>query len=334
MYTFGMVGGAHAFDPLILLLIAIFFDAYVGEMPGLTRFVKHPVVLIGNLIYFLDEKLNREKRGDMDRMFRGALTVVIVVCITGTVGICVAWLTLHHTFGWILELILLTLILAGRSLYDHVKDVADGLEISLEHGRAAVSHIVGRDPDYLDQHAVCRAAIETAAENLCDGVVAPIFWYVLFGFPGLIIYKAVNTMDSMIGHKNKKYNAFGMTAARLDDVLNLIPARLTGIFLVLAAFFAPTASPAGAFKAMWRDASKHRSPNAGWSEAAMAGALDLALAGPRRYSNKVIKDAWMGLGTAKAKISDIEKALYMYVVALLINTGWVAAIAVIRLSTE
>lgn len=141
-------------------------------------------------------------------------------------------------------------------------------------------------------------------------------------------------MDSMIGHQNAKYRAFGMTAARLDDVLNIIPARLTGLFLVLAAFFTPTAHPLHALKTMLRDAGKHRSPNAGWSEAAMAGALGLALAGPRRYSNKVIRDAWMGDGTARAQVQDIEKALYMYVVALLINTGWVAAIAVIRLSSD
>lgn len=334
MYTFGMAGGAHAFDPLVLLVLAIFFDAYVGDMPGLTRFFKHPVVHIGNLINFFDRKLNRDNRGDLDRTIRGALTVVIVLTITGSIGIGVAWLTLNHTFGWVLELILLTLILAGRSLYEHVKDVSIALSTGLEAGREAVSHIVGRDPEQLDEHGVCRAAIETTAENLCDGVIAPIFWYVLFGFPGLIIYKTTNTMDSMIGYKNAKYRAFGMTAARLDDVLNIIPARLTGLFLVLAAFFTPTANPLRALKTMLRDAGKHRSPNAGWSEAAMAGALGLALAGPRRYSNKVIKDAWMGDGTARAQVQDIEKALYMYVVALLINTGWVAAIAVIRLSSD
>lgn len=334
MYTFGMAGDAHAFDPLILLLIAIFFDAYVGDMKGIMRFVKHPVVLIGDLIGFLDRKLNREKRGDMDRAIRGAITVVVVILCSGAVGIGIAWLTLNHTFGWVIELILLTLILAGRSLYDHVKDVAIALQSSVEEGRRAVSHIVGRDPEQLDEHGVCRAAIESAAENLCDGVVAPVFWYVLFGFPGLIIYKAVNTMDSMIGHKNARYRAFGMTAARLDDVLNLIPARLTGLFLVLASLFAPTANPKQALKVMLRDAGKHRSPNAGWCEAAMAGALGLALAGPRRYSNTVVKDAWMGDGTARATVQDIEKALYMYVIALLINTGWVAAIAVVRLNVE
>ncbi len=334
MYTFGMAGGEHAFDPLVLLILAIFFDAYLGGLRGLTRFIKHPVVLMGDLIGFLDQKLNREKRGNMDRAIRGALTVIVVVGITGAIGVGVAWLTMNHTFGWILELILLILLLAGRSLYDHVKDVAVALGASLEAGREAVSHIVGRDPEHLDEHGVCRAAIETTAENLCDGVVAPIFWYVLFGFPGLIIYKAVNTMDSMIGHKNARYRAFGMTAARLDDVLNLIPARLTGIFLVMAALFTPTANPSRALKTMLRDARKHRSPNAGWCEAAMAGALGLALAGPRRYSNKVIQDAWMGDGTARARVDDIEKALYMYVVALLINTGWVGAIAVLHFSYQ
>jgi adenosylcobinamide-phosphate synthase len=334
MYTFGMAGNAEAFDPLVLLLLAIFFDAYLGDMRPLMRFLKHPVVLIGGLVDFLDRKLNRDKRGDMDRAIRGALTVVIVVCITGTIGVGIAWLTRNHTFGWVLELFLLTLLLAGRSLYDHVKAVATALKVGLEPGREAVAQIVGRDPEQLDLHGVCRAAIESCAENLCDGVIAPVFWYVLFGFPGLIIYKAVNTMDSMIGHRNARYRAFGMTAARLDDVLNIIPARLTGLFLVMAALFAPTAHPMGALKAMLRDAGKHRSPNAGWSEAAMAGALDLALAGPRRYANTVVPDAWMGTGTARAKIVDIDKALYLYVVALLINTGWVAALTVVRLSTQ
>ncbi|NQW01292.1 MAG: cobalamin biosynthesis protein, partial [Rhodospirillales bacterium] len=209
MYTFGMAGSEQAFDPLILLILAIFFDGYVGEMRGLMRFIKHPVALIGDLVDFLDRKLNRDKRGDMDRAIRGALTVVIVVTASGAVGVGIAWLTLNHTFGWVLELILLTLLLAGRSLYDHVKEVAKALEIGLEPGRQAVAQIVGRDPQQLDIHGVCRAAIESCAENLCDGVVAPVFWYVLFGFPGLIIYKSVNTMDSMIGHKNAKYRAFG-----------------------------------------------------------------------------------------------------------------------------
>ncbi len=330
MFTFGMAGSGQEFDPLILLILAIIFDTYLGDMNFLFRFVKHPIVLIGDAITFFDEKLNREKRSEAARAIRGAITVLIMVLATGIIGAGIAWLSLHHQMGWIIELILITVLLAGRSLYDHVKDVAKALDIGLEPGREAVSHVVGRDVTQLDEHGVARAAIETLAENLCDGVIAPIFWYLLFGFPGLLIYKTVNTMDSMIGYKNTKYRAFGMTAARLDDALNFIPARLTGLFLVLGALFTPTANPAKAFRAMMRDSGKHKSMNAGWPEAAMAGALNIALAGPRRYVNTVVDDPWMGDGSAKVTVKDIERGLYMYTVANLINVAWIGAIAVIR----
>jgi len=330
MFTFGMRAEAQHFDPLILLLLAIVFDAYLGDMTLLFRRIKHPVVLIGDLVGWLGRHLNREKRSQMDRAVRGAFVVLFVVLVTGFVGAGVSWLSLHHTFGWPLELLLLTILLAGRGLYDHVKAVVKAFEFGLEPAREAVSHIVGRDPSVLDEHGICRAAIESLAENLNDGVVAPVFWYILFGFPGLLVYKAVNTMDSMIGHRTEKYRAFGMTAARLDDVLNLIPARLTGLFLVLAAIFVPTANPWNALKALLRDSGKHRSPNAGWCEAAMAGALNIALAGPRRYANTVIDDAWMGDGTAKVRVKDIDRALYMYIVASLVNAAWLGAIAIIR----
>jgi adenosylcobinamide-phosphate synthase len=200
----------------------------------------------------------------------------------------------------------------------------------IEAGRRAVAHIVGRDPAQLDEHGVARAAIESLAENFGDAVVAPVFWYVLFGMPGLIIYKAANTMDSMIGHLTPQYRAFGMAAARFDDALNFIPARLAGILIVLAAFFAPKASPWGAFKTMIRDAGKHRSVNAGWPEGAMAGALGLALAGPRRYSQHVVNDPWVGDGRARATVLDIRRGLYVYAVACLINALMIATLAVTR----
>jgi adenosylcobinamide-phosphate synthase len=189
---------------------------------------------------------------------------------------------------------------------------------------------VGRDPAHLDAHGIARAAIESLAENFGDGVVAPVFWYVLFGFPGLLVYKAINTMDSMIGYKTPHYKAFGFSAARIDDIVNIIPARLAGLFLVLAAIFVPTANPMRAARVMLRDAGKHRSPNAGWPEAAVAGALNLALAGPRRYPGRVVKDPWIGDGSAKATHRDIRRALYLYAVACLINAAWVAAIMLIR----
>ena len=331
MFTFGMTESISGLDPLILLLLGIVLDAYLGEARLLFKWTGHPVAWIGGLIGFLDAKLNRQKRSDLDRPIRGALVVVVVVFVAGAVGTAVAWASLTNPWGWFLELALIFSLLAGRSLYDHVKAVAVGLDESTEAGRRAVAHIVGRDPSTLDDHGVARAAIESAAENFSDGVVAPVFWYVLFGLPGLCIYKAVNTMDSMIGYRNKRYAAFGFTAARLDDALNIIPSRLAGLMIVIAAMFAPTANPKAAWTAMRRDAPKHGSPTAGWTEAPMAGALNIALAGPRKYADKVVDGAWMGDGTAQIGARDIRRALNLYMIANLINAGMVAGLAVFRM---
>ena len=332
MFSFGFANTEHGFDPLALLLVALLLDGYLGEAKLPFRLFRHPVEIIGALIDWFDRKLNRENRTAVDRAFRGALVVLIVAGLSGTVGWGSSWLTQHHDFGWVLELFILTAMLAGRGLYDSVRAVGIGLEESLEKGRQAVSHIVGRAPKHLDKHGVSRAAIESCAENFSDGLVAPVFWYVLFGLPGLMVYKAVNTMDSMIGHMTPKYQAFGMTAARVDDVLNLIPARLSGLFLVLAATFTPGAHPFKALKIMLRDSGKHRSMNAGWPEGAAAGALDIALAGPRRYQESITDDPWLGDGTARAGVKDIRRMLYLYVTAALINGAWVAALAIVRMS--
>ena len=332
MFTFGILGQNQNFDPLLLLIIAIILDALFGDLKVLFRFIDHPVILIGKVISIFDRKLNREKRNELDRVFRGAFTVFLLTIGSGLFGYSITWLSYHHPLGWVLELFLLTSLLAGRSLYDHVLEVANSLKVSLDDGQKAVAHIVGRNPRALDKFGVARAAIESAAENLSDGVVAPIFWYIIFGFPGLLVYKTMNTMDSMIGHKTPKYEAFGMAAARLDDALNIIPARLTALFIILASFFVPTSSPTNSLKTVIRDSHKHRSLNAGWPEAAMAGALKIALAGPRHYKNSIINDPWIGNGSAKVLVKDISRALYLYSVANLINLGWVSSVMLIRVS--
>jgi len=331
MFTFGTLNANAAFDPFILLVLALVLDAAVGGLGFVFKILPHPVVLIGTLVDWFDRKLNRKTRGQMDRAMRGALTVVIMVVLAGSIGWGVQWLTLHHDFGWAVELFLLVSLLAQRELYSAVRRVLMALKHDgVESGRTAVSQIVGRDPTQLDEHGVARAAIESLAENFSDGVVAPVFWYVLFGFPGLLIYKTVNTLDSMIGYKNDTYRAFGFTAARLDDVLNLIPARLSGLILSIAAMVTPKGHPLRAFKTMWRDASKHNSPNAGWPEAATAGALGLALAGPRKYAQHTADAPWIGDGTAQATANDIDRALYLYVAACLINALIVTVIAMYR----
>jgi adenosylcobinamide-phosphate synthase len=236
--------------------------------------------------------------------------------------------TRRWAWGWVVEVLLVGVLVAQRSLYDHVFAVCRALETGgIAAGREAVRHIVGRDPNSLDEYGVARAGIESLFENFSDGVVAPAFWYVLLGLPGLLAYKAVNTLDSMIGHRSPRYKDFGMAAARLDTAANFLPARLAGAIIALAGIVAPRGNPAMALKTMLRDARKHRSVNAGWPEAAGAGALGLALAGPRRYGAEVVNDPWIGGGRARATPADMRRALYLFVVACLVHAGLIALLA-------
>ena len=324
--------GPHGVDPLILLLMALLADAILGKPMFLSHLVRHPVVIIGGAIAWLDRKLNHEQRSEATRVFRGLLALVLVTGGAGLAGLAVAWLSRNHPFGWIIEFPLVVMLLAGRSLHDHVGAVADALDDSLKAGRRAVAHIVGRDPEQLDEHGVARAALESLAENFGDGVIAPVFWYVLFGLPGLLVCKAVNTMDSMIGHTTPRHLAFGRWTARADTAMNFFPARFAGLFLALAA---PLAGRAGAkfwpaLAIMLRDSGKHRSVNAGWPEGAMAGALGIALAGPRRYREVVVDDPWIGDGRAPATAADIRRGLRLYIAACAINAAVVVALALIR----
>ena len=190
-----------------------------------------------------------------------------------------------------------------------------------------MADIVGRDPASLDAHGVARAAIESTAENFADGVVAPLLWGVLFGLPGMAAYKAVNTLDSMIGHRSSRYLHFGRFAARLDDVANWLPARLSALLILGAALCLPGMTPGAGWRAMWRDASRHRSVNAGWPEAAMAGALGLRLAGPRRYAGELVDDAWMGNGPAAATSADIRRGLRVLILACGLAAALLVALA-------
>jgi adenosylcobinamide-phosphate synthase len=315
---------AHAPDGLMLLFMAIAIDAALGEMGPLFRLLPHPVVLIGRVIGMLDQRLNRPERSAEERRRRGILVALGLGLGALGVGGLIAFLARVLPHAWLFEIFVAATLIAQRSLFEHVHDVAVALKDSgLEAGRYAVSRIVGRDPQSLDSHGVVRAAIESLAENFADGVVAPVFWYALLGLPGLLLYKTVNTADSMIGHLNDKYRDFGMASARLDDVLNLVPARIAGLLLVLASPFVPKGHPLKALVTMVRDAGHHRSPNSGWPEAAAAGALDLALGGPRKYPGLTVDEKWIGSGRARAEVSDISRALHLYTIACLIQAGLV-----------
>lgn len=313
-------------NPLLLLLAAFVLDLLLGEVPAVFRLVPHPVALAGRAIGWFDRHLNRERRDERTRRARGILTVAVLVAAAAALGFALAVMLRAIHLGWALEALLVAVLLAQRSLYDHVAAVRDGLERrGLDGGRDAVSHIVGRDPQSLDEHGVARAAIESLVENFSDGVVAPALFYALFGLPGILAYKTANTLDSMIGHKTPRYLQFGWAAARLDDLLNLVPARLSGVLLAAAALATPRAQALPALRIMLRDARKHRSPNAGWPEAAAAGALGLTLAGPRRYDGHVVHDPWLGDGRARATTTDINRALHLYLTACLLQWALVGA---------
>jgi len=309
-------------DRLLLLAAGLAIDALFGEMPAVFRHVDHPVVLAGGAIAFFDRKLNRETRSEASRRGRGIITLILLVGAAATLGIAIERLCHGHLLGGVIEALLIAVLVAQRSLYEHVAAVAEALDAGgLGAGRAAVRRIVGRDPTSLDAHGVARAAIESLAENFSDGVVAPVFWYLLLGLPGLFAYKMANTLDSMIGHRTPRYRSFGWAAARFDDLLNLMPAPISALLLAAAAVFAKDGRPDRALVIMLRDGRKHHSPNAGWPEGAMAGALGLALAGPRHYPEGLVADPWLGDGSARAATSDIVRALHLYKLACLIEAG-------------
>jgi len=301
-------------DSLLILTLALAAEAMLGYPSRLYTAIGHPVTWIGRLIEGLDRGLNREAWSIRHRRAAGILALLVLLAVTGLAGLALSLLL--RPFGLIglaILVILASSLLAQRSLHDHVAEVSQGLrESGLDGGRRAVSMIVGRNPQSLDEAGVARAAIESLAENFSDGIVAPAFWLGLGGLPGAALYKATNTADSMIGHRTPRHEAFGWAAARFDDLVNLPASRLTALLVIAAAALHRGASARDAWRAVRRDAAHHRSPNAGWPEAAMAGALGLRLAGPRVYGDVLVADRWMGDGRAEARAHDIDRALALY----------------------
>jgi adenosylcobinamide-phosphate synthase len=317
-------------DTLLVVVAALALDALIGDPDWLWRRLAHPVAVIGALIGWLDRTLNLETRTTAQRKLAGIAVVVLLLAISVSCGWLIEKALRQIAIGNLLIALVASTLIAQRSLYQHVAGVrnafADG---GLAAARRAVAMIVGRDPDQLDEAGVCRAAIESCAENFSDGVVAPVFWLALLGLPGLIGYKAINTADSMIGHLSPRYASFGWAAARLDDVVNLIPARLSGLLVAAIAPFA-AGTIADALRVMWCDAAKHRSPNAGWPESAMAGALGLALAGPRRYGTRIVDDVFLNAEARQdASPGDIGRALKLLMAACLLQAAAYAALALV-----
>lgn len=315
----------------LVLLLALLLDRVVGDPPWLWRRLKHPVVLFGAAIAFADRRFNRPDRSDEARRRAGILAILALLGLSALAG-----LVLHGLFAWLgvlglaLEIVLVAVLLAQKSLSDHVRAVADGLratgegsDAGLQAGRHAVSMIVGRDPATLDEAGVTRAAIESLAENFADGVVAPALWYAIAGLPGILAYKMLNTADSMIGHKTERYLQFGRASAKLDDLANWPAARLSLLVIAVGAWLSIGRDAASrALSVGLADHGLHRSPNSGWPEAAFAGALDLGLAGPRVYSGDRVSEPMINAsGRLTASAMDIDRAVKLFWASASVLTG-------------
>lgn len=305
------------------MAVAMVVDAMLGWPSWLFARIGHPVTWLGRLIAAVDTGWNRASDPPARRRAAGIAGALVVIAFAVALGWVLQFLLPDGWTEVVLVGILAWPVVALRSLHDHVAAVANSLRAGdIAGAREAVSRIVGRDPAALDEAGIARATIESLAENASDGIVAPVFWGALFGLPGILGYKAINTLDSMIGHRSERHEAFGWAAARIDDVANFIPARLTGFLFVL---LAPKRSEA--VSCMTRDARRHRSPNAGWPEAAMAGALGVRLSGPRIYHGSATDEPWLNEDARDPLAADIGEGLAVYRRAMLLLAGILAILA-------
>lgn len=291
------------------MLIALAIECLFGWPEWLYRLIRHPVVWLGALVSVMEKHFNKEAFSASTRFTFGLATTLSVISVASASAWAVEYALPATMIGLVCQGVFASSLLAQRSLHNHVRAVSIPLASGdLEGARSAVSRIVGRDTSQLDASGITTAALESLAENTSDGVTAPLLWGVAFGLPGIAAYKAINTLDSMIGHRSARYKAFGASAARIDDAANIIPARLTGVT------FALLSAKAAAWQAMWRDAGKHASPNAGWPEAAMAGALAVRLGGPRAYLSgaKAGNHAWLNADGKPATPADLSRGLALY----------------------
>ena len=312
------------------VICALLIDAGFGYPASLLDRVKHPVMWLGALLERIENRLNDPSMPEAERRLNGwiALGLLIAATVLPALALQYTALQLPGPIALVILACLGSTLVAQRSLYEHVIAVADALDAGgLEAGREAVAKIVGRDPRALDEAGVARSAIESLAENFADGVVAPSFWGVLFGLPGMVAYKAINTADSMIGHRTPRHEAFGYAAAKVDDVVNLPASRLAAFFIALAAVFHDDANFNRAVETVRKDADNHRSPNAGWPEAAMAGALNLKLSGPRSYHGALTDDDWIGEGRGEATSADIRRALALFKTACTVQIAALGVLA-------
>ncbi len=316
-------------DLMIVAALALLIENLIGYPKSLYAQIGHPVEWMGKLISHLEQTLNRPADQSRQQRLAGVLAVVILCVALCVPAVLIQWFTSFFSFGWVINALLATTLIAQKSLRDHVVAVEDALGSSLVHARTEVAKIVGRDTSTLNQSDIAKAALESLAENTSDGVVAPALWFAVAGLPGLVFYKAINTADSMIGHRSERYLYFGWAAARLDDLINLPASRVSGLLFAAGSAVSSLQNAKHALKTMWRDASKHGSPNAGWPEAAMAGALGVRFGGPRNYEGQTTDLPWMGDGRTEVTKSDIVSGLDLFERATLILAAALFCLGVI-----
>jgi adenosylcobinamide-phosphate synthase len=312
----------------IAAALAMLIENLVGYPRALQDRFRHPVQWIGDLIGYYDRLLNTQTDDQVKGRTEGVIALSIVVLAAAVPAVILQMLFMQLPYGWVGIAFLATPFLAQKSMRDHVEAVRQALGLSLASGRIEVAKIVGRDPSTLDESGVSKAALESLAENTSDGIIAPAFWLAVAGLPGIAIYKVINTADSMIGHRTQKYQHFGWAAARLDDLVNLPASRLTALLFAGITWSQNRAAGKRAWKVALRDAPKHNSPNAGWPEAAMAGALDFTFGGPREYEGETLDLPRMGEGRTEFNREDISTGLQLFDKTVLVLAGLLALIGI------
>ncbi len=318
-------------DIITVLLVAVIVDAIWGDDHLLWRKFRHPIVLFGQYINFLDIEFNRDEFTESSRTFNGAIVVIMSIIIIWFIALFIEGLLFGNIIGNVILGLIISILLAGKSLFDHVKCIYDDfMRDDIDNAKKNLSKIVSRKVDDYDESAITRGTIESLSENLSDGYIAPLFWLLIAGLPGVFIYKFVNTADSMIAYKNDKYNNFGKLTAYVDDVLNFIPARLSSILITLASFVLKE-NWQQAIICIKQDARKSPSPNSGWPESAMAGALDVSLGGDNFYDDKLIKAEWINEGGDEVISFDtITRALWIYSSSIVIYLFFVFMLLLFR----
>ncbi|MGB0672175.1 MAG: cobalamin biosynthesis protein CobD/CbiB [Rhodospirillales bacterium] len=332
MLIFGIWGGSGEFDPAMLLLLAMAFEAYLGRPDLLHRLTGRLDARAGAFARWAEARLNRPNRPAYDRAIRGLVIALVALVAALGLGLLVAWVSALHPFGWVVELVLLTQLLNQRGPVRALTPLSGLADRDLDGARRVVGSLSPRDRALLDAYGVRRAALEYLAESYGREALQPLFWYALFGMPGLLAAVTLRELDKVLGFETPAQRAFGFAAARLQDAVGFLPVRLSGLLLILAALPTPHGHPAGALKTLLGDAGHHRRFNLGWPVAALAGGLGVALWGPRRLARATLPERWIGSGTAKVTEEHLAAGLYLYRVGIILAFALVAAFAVIRLS--